>query len=141
MKIIVPLVTVLAVSTGSLAGAAAYQRAVGPEADPVGVPVARQEPAATVVPGARFRWAPCQAPAVLREGVCVTEVTRTVTLPAPAPVAAAPAVAPVTTGYGYGDDGDDGADDGEGYDDDGDDDHEDHDGDDDHGDDDDHDDD
>lgn len=76
-----------------LAGSAAAYRAASvdtPDARPraAAVTAPRPEaPAQVVRPGSRFRWAPCAAGAHLENGVCVTEVVRTVVVPAPpAPV-------------------------------------------------------
>lgn len=84
-----------------LAGSAAAYRAASvdtQDARPKAVVAAapRPEPQAQVVhPASRFRWAPCAAGAHLENGVCVTEVVRTVVVPsAPAPAVPGQPAAP-----------------------------------------------
>jgi hypothetical protein len=102
-------------AVGLAGSVAAYRTAagVGPE-EPGRTAASTAAPAAQVVqPGTRFRWAPCPPPSHLEDGVCVTEVVRTVVVPPPAASQPGPAAARLD-----GDDeGDDRGDDSGGYDD------------------------
>jgi len=75
-----------AILAAGLAGSVAAYRGQAARAGEV-VPVKFSEPAAVV------KWAPCQAPSQLEDGVCVTDVVRTVVRPAP------PAPPPTTSTY------------------------------------------
>ncbi|MCL8025026.1 hypothetical protein [Nocardioides bruguierae] len=89
--------TALLAGGGALAAVAAFGAARGePVGAPAVTPAAATSGAATSVaalaepataptaarPTRVLRWAPCVAPAVLEQGVCVTDVTVTVVLPA-----------------------------------------------------------
>jgi hypothetical protein len=76
---------------GLVGAVAAYRSALGEPGTTTAVPAAAAtptSPAATEAPTPTdrptTRWAPCVPPAVLEDGVCVTDVTRTVVVPGPA---------------------------------------------------------
>ena len=92
-----------AAALAGLAGStAAYAWSSGADTPPTMSPQRPAEhPHAPVVrSGAPIRWAPCVAPAHLEQGVCVTDVVRTVVVPAPTPATpvAPPVTAPVVAG-------------------------------------------
>lgn len=66
-----------AILAAGLAGSVAAYRGQATRASEVVVPVRASEPRTVV------QWAPCQAPSRLENGVCVTDVVRTVVRPAP----------------------------------------------------------
>lgn len=96
MKLFALVVAALALVAGFAGGLRAYSAAAPAPVAPAQVPLSATGPhypkAMPVKPGATFRWAPCQKPAVRHGRACVTTVTRTVTLPPPAaaPTSAAP---------------------------------------------------
>lgn len=92
MKLFALVVAALALAAGFAGGLRAYSVAAPASAAPVQVSAPHYPKAMPVKPGATFRWAPCQKPAVRHGRACVTTVTRTVTLPPPAaaPTSAAP---------------------------------------------------
>lgn len=91
------LVIVTTGAVGLVGAVTAYRLALGDPDDErhrqTGVPsVAPAAATDTPTPAApRTRWAPCEPPAELEDGVCVTEVVRTVVVPAPSSAAARPA--------------------------------------------------
>jgi hypothetical protein len=89
MKLFAVLVAALALLGGFAGALRAYSAAAPAHAAPARASVPHYPKAMPVKPGATFRWAPCQKPAVRKGRACVTEVTRTVTVPA----SLAPAVA------------------------------------------------
>ncbi len=84
MKTLSSSIAALAVVVGGAGATLAYQTAsdAGPVQPADQRTAVAASPSATATPQVRLR--PCESPAVLRRGVCVTEVTRYVT-PAPAP--------------------------------------------------------
>lgn len=109
MKLFAVIVAALALIAGFAGGLRAYSVAAPAQAAPAPIPAPHYPKAMPVKPGATFRWAPCQKPAVRQGRACVTRVTRTVTLPPPvitappvpvqvaAPVRAAPTRHPSPT--------------------------------------------
>lgn len=91
------LVIVATGAVGLVGAVTAYRLALGDPDDErhrqTGVPsVAPAAATDTPTPAApKTRWAPCEPPAELEDGVCVTEVVRTVVVPAPSSAAARPA--------------------------------------------------
>jgi hypothetical protein len=85
MKPFALVVAALALLAGFAGGLRAYSVAAPAQAAPAAVSGSATAPhypkAMPVKPGATFRWAPCQKPAVREGRACVTQVTRTVTLP------------------------------------------------------------
>lgn len=94
MKLFAILLGALALVAGFSGGMRAYSVSADAGPAPVRPVSAPHYPKAQPVrPGVVFRYAPCRPPAHRQGKACVTQVTRTVTLPAPA--AAAPPAAAV----------------------------------------------
>jgi hypothetical protein len=83
MKLFAVLLAALALLAGFAGGLRAYSVAAAAQPAPARIAVPHHPKAVPVRPGATVRWAPCQKPAVRKGRACVTEVTRTVTLPPP----------------------------------------------------------
>jgi hypothetical protein len=93
MKLFATLIAALALLAGFTGGMRAYSVSADAGPTPVRPVSAPHYPQAQPVrPGIVFRYAPCRPPAHRQGKACVTQVTRTVTLPA-ATVAAPPAAA------------------------------------------------
>ncbi|WP_370249352.1 hypothetical protein [Nocardioides sp.] len=96
------LTTLIAsLAVGTAGAVVVYRGVAGPAAEPTPTPdlAAATSPSATPSPTAEptptpvVKLAPCEAPAKLEKGVCVTEQVRTVVVPPAAPAQAAPAPA------------------------------------------------
>lgn len=125
MNPVTSLVLSAALLVGGAGGVAAFQHAARPDlptsasasaaetADPApAAATATPQPARRAQHRPRVRWAPCPDGSSLEDGVCVTDVVRTVTVPAPAAPAVSHAGASATTQHLSGDDdGDDEGDD------------------------------
>lgn len=86
------------IALGAAGSVAVYRMVAGPSVTTPALAQPSAEEAQEPAPAAakvkpKVKWAPCQPPAVLEKGVCVTDVVKTVVLPAAAsaPVAGAPA--------------------------------------------------
>jgi len=90
MKLIYAGMTSAVVAAGLVGSVAAYRSQTEPVSKAVSVQHAKPE--------AVVQWAPCKEPSKLEDGVCITDVVRTVMRPAP-PVSApaAPSYSAVTT--------------------------------------------